>query len=105
MRDDDQELVRHIRTQPEKIEQDPIAHDRNRRPVLPVRSEEVSETAAVALRKETPLIADEPVMVGKHEQDDRQRQSDVDPKGVRSNPSGGPRAMLGEVDRNLPSNI
>ena len=69
MHDGDDRLVGEVRAQPEEVPQGPVHDDGNRRPVLAVRLEEITEVAGVALGEKAPFVAEEPAMASDHEDD------------------------------------
>ena len=76
--DHDDALVGDVAAQTEHVEEGAIDQDRQRHPVLAVRSEQITDVAAVALRKKAPLVTEEPVVAAETEEDERECDRDVE---------------------------
>ena len=82
VKEDCNQLVRHIGSQPEQSPQRSVNEYRERGPVLVVRAEEIAEIAGIAVSEVVPVIKEEPLAVSEHE---KQHQCDTEDRDEREN--------------------
>ena len=93
--DDAQHLVWNIRAQAEQLPQEAIRKDRQREPMLEVRTKEIAKVPGPAVSEKIPLVEDEPASATKPQQKRKRRNLDRDEQRHRPVLANAPTTRAG----------
>ena len=99
--DDHERLIRRVAVQPDERPHEPVHEDRQRRPVLEVRAEQVAGVPGRARRQEVPVVLGEPTVAAPDQQERERDHLDRDEARQRASEQRPTRRRrrVGALDR------